>query len=527
MIRTPAVATIFATFLFATPTLAVERAVESETAAPAQPDPPGTLSVPGSMAFQGYLTDTETGQPLDTTVTIDVALYHDDVGGPAVWSERHDDVPVNDGVFAIPLGQFTALPLSIFTGQTLFLGVAVDGGAELPRTRLRSAPFAMRAAIADSAVAVGAADDGDWVPSGNDLFAGVPGNVGIGTATPIEKLDVVGELRVESREFDAIRVHEPGQADYVALGYYDGGPGDEGGSLMLRDENGAQMTYQGPGLGGDAVLYLTGPGFNGIVHDTNWDGLGNPVFYLTGNGSGHQFDASVTGDDATFLPDASVSANETLNESGISNGYVNGSVNVSTGSTMADVVTTTIDIPTAGYVVVEAQAQAGLSGTTSGNWIDYQIDELAGGFVQTPHYQRVGMAAPPNTGLFYWPVSSRRVYYKTTAGSYTFRLEAVGTSNGSKYLFDPKITATFCPTSYGAVQTVTSPNDVHEFREARRAATQDQGPRSVGREEGWEVDLRELELEAARAHAAAVEAKLRLLRARSDGLRARTASVIR
>ncbi len=49
-------------------------------------------------------------------------------------------------------------------------------------------------------ISVAAGGDGDWTVSGDDLYPSVPGNVGIGTATPAQKLDVDGTARVTGLE---------------------------------------------------------------------------------------------------------------------------------------------------------------------------------------------------------------------------------------------------------------------------------------------------------------------------------------
>jgi len=59
------------------------------------------------------------------------------------------------------------------------------------------------------------ADDGDWTVSGNNLYAAVSGNVGIGNTSPSYRLDVAGDIHL--RDSDALRFG-PG---LPAIGYSD------------------------------------------------------------------------------------------------------------------------------------------------------------------------------------------------------------------------------------------------------------------------------------------------------------------
>lgn len=105
--------------------------------------------VPRTIAFQGFLSD-DGGQPLDGTVELGFRIYASATGGAALWSETHAAVPVSRGVFAVALGSVSPLSAAATRTGPRYLGVTVDGGAELPRTELRATPFALRAQAADS-----------------------------------------------------------------------------------------------------------------------------------------------------------------------------------------------------------------------------------------------------------------------------------------------------------------------------------------------------------------------------------------
>jgi hypothetical protein len=93
-----------------------------------------------------------------------------------------------DGLFTVILGDSTALNLPF--DETYWLGIQVNADPELvPRIQLAAAPYALRAAVADTA------SDDDWVIAGSDVYR-LSGNVGIGTDNPGEMLDIAGTAQV-------------------------------------------------------------------------------------------------------------------------------------------------------------------------------------------------------------------------------------------------------------------------------------------------------------------------------------------
>jgi hypothetical protein len=110
------------------------------------------LAIPGMMNYQGYLTD-NTGSPLSGNYDMTFSIYNVNEGGTAIWSEKHNDVPVTDGVFDVILGQPGNLLYPEDFNSPLFLGITVESDPEMtPRQQITSVAFAFRAAKADSVV---------------------------------------------------------------------------------------------------------------------------------------------------------------------------------------------------------------------------------------------------------------------------------------------------------------------------------------------------------------------------------------
>ena len=124
---------------------------------------------------------------------------------------------------------------------------------------------------------------------------------------------------------------------------------------------------------------------------------------------------------------------------------VDGTVSVDS-ATMVDIAVVTIDAPAAGVVLVQFTGQAAFSGTTSPNGMDFQIDTEAGGSAITTEYYRVAQSTPANTGTEWRPVAIQRAF-DVAAGSHTFRAEAeaYSTLDGSRWVWNPRITATWYP----------------------------------------------------------------------------------
>ena len=151
--------------------------------------------IPQQINYQCLLTDAA-GTPLNGNFSVSFAIYDVPTGGSSLWGETHT-VAVVDGLCTVLLGSSNPIPLVLFDIANRYLGIRVEADPELvPRQIFASVAYAFNA---QNAITGG--DDGDWNVSGNSMVSGVSGNVGIGIGSPAEKLDVNGTIRSLSGGF--------------------------------------------------------------------------------------------------------------------------------------------------------------------------------------------------------------------------------------------------------------------------------------------------------------------------------------
>ncbi|MEA2020791.1 MAG: four helix bundle suffix domain-containing protein, partial [Patescibacteria group bacterium] len=211
---------------------------------PAAPEARAAAGVPKLLNFQGRLTD-ENDNLLDGTYYICFSIYDAESAGSKLWpagDPSPTSVSVSNGVFSTQVGSADTLTLD-FTDDTYYLNVYVNdsescttGGEDLtPRQQIASAGYAITASNLagdgtndvqiknaggdidiDSATltadftsafsidGVGASnvttDSGNLTLStttSGDILLDSAGNVGIGTTSPSQSLDLVGAMELE------------------------------------------------------------------------------------------------------------------------------------------------------------------------------------------------------------------------------------------------------------------------------------------------------------------------------------------
>ena len=111
---------------------------------------PAEAAVPTSLTVTGALQAIGGGPAADGTYYLTFSLYDAPAKGKAVWSEPNVKVLVSGGHFSQDIGVNTPLKPEVLAGlKTAWLGVAVSPDPELPRQRLRSVAYALRAASVD------------------------------------------------------------------------------------------------------------------------------------------------------------------------------------------------------------------------------------------------------------------------------------------------------------------------------------------------------------------------------------------
>jgi hypothetical protein len=122
----------------------------------------------------------------------------------------------------------------------------------------------------------------------------------------------------------------------------------------------------------------------------------------------------------------------------------------------------------------------------------------------------IGSTSTPNSAANYVSFSTSGTFLKAAPGSYTFYLTATRESVGNIATFyRSHLKAFYFPTSYGPVSMPVPPSEAAAFEESTIITDERTGtPMHM-------VDLRELELKAAKLKAEATAAELALVKARN------------
>ena len=212
--------------------------------------------VPKTISYQGILTDAGGIAVPDGYYSLTFGIYDVSSGGSSLWQEVQPTVAVSKGVFNVILGSVTTLNLAF--DKPYWLGIRVGTGSGMsPRIALTSSTYSLNS---------------DKVKGTANVFPG-SGNVGIGTTSPGEKLEVAGVIKSSSGGFKF-----PDGSIQTTASTSEGTTGDNLGNHTAT-QNVKLSQHWLSGDGDNEGVYVTNSGVVGI-------GTSNPATKLHLKGTG-------------------------------------------------------------------------------------------------------------------------------------------------------------------------------------------------------------------------------------------------
>ncbi|HSS48285.1 MAG TPA: tail fiber domain-containing protein [Thermoanaerobaculia bacterium] len=157
--------------------------------------------VPDSINYRGILRSAGGSPVTDGSYTVTFKIYDVASGpSPAVWTESKR-VTTAGGLFSTFLGSVTALPSSVFSGPSHYLGISVNLEPEVaPRTLINIADGTQGTNKLVTGGVNGSVQFNSHGKLGGDadnfFWSKTDKRLGIGTKTPHEQLEITGNLRL-------------------------------------------------------------------------------------------------------------------------------------------------------------------------------------------------------------------------------------------------------------------------------------------------------------------------------------------
>jgi hypothetical protein len=186
--------------------------------------------------------------------------------------------------------------------------------------------------------------------------------------------------------------------------------------------------------------------FNSFQVDGNSGDSGSPSLLMFG-ASNFFVNGALMGNASVQMPGDAVASAEVLDEPGVASAQA-GSVALTT--TLSSILSRSITVPAAGFVIAFAQGDIAISHVTGiGSVMTWGVNDTAGVIPINGDIQ-VQLPSGAATGIYDVPASAHALF-EVTAGVHTFHFNArEGGAEGT--MFDVQLTLLYVPTAYGTVE---------------------------------------------------------------------------